>query len=243
MKRRGRPIDVNRIGEATSRPGNDPRVWLAAARVLEDDEPVRWDSSLGLVVDVVIVGGPLDGEGPIPARVPVSFLADSAFVSHPIAPGSFVVLSIVGGDLNDLPSIVGMLFADGAAPPATVNGREVGAELVASAHLMKTPHALEIETSSSARLGAESITLESDSVKLSSSSAGQAFVRGGSFADALATFLDALQQGATALVPPGPTTTPVTQANATAFVTAITAAVQALKNARTGYLSTRIAGE
>lgn len=243
MKRRGRAIDAHRIGAAASAPGIDPRVWVSAARVLTDDDPIRWDPGLGTIVDVELVGGPLDGTGPIPARVPLAFLTDGAILSHPITAGSFLAVSFAGGDPNELPIVEGLLFADGAAPPTHVNGRDIDAALIAGAHVFVTPHDLEAETTGNARIKAVDLRLLGSTVKLVEDEATQPFVRGTDWQTAIESFADSVATAAAALVPPGPPTTPMTAANASAFLAQVQAAVVVLKSAAASYLSTRLAAE
>lgn len=234
-------MDVDRIGEATARP-ESRRVWTCAARVSTEADGIRFDDELGRLVDVEIVGGPLDGEGPIVARVAEGFAEDGGILSHPIAAGDFVAVEL-GHDPNDLPVIVGHVFADGTKPPSTVNDDTVDAALLAAAHVLRSSRRLEVELDGRARLRFPELVAMADTIKLAEENAAQPFVRGTSYADALDTFLDAFTEAAKALVPPGPPTTPMTAANATAFLTAITIAAEVFKAARSDYLSTRIAGE
>ena len=240
--RRGRAIDVHRIGAAAAAPGNDPRVWVSGARVLEDDDAIRWDPQLGMIADVELVGGPLDGTGPIPARVRGAFVGDGAILSHPLAAGSFVVVSFPGGDPNELATIDGLLFADGASPPTEVNGETIDRELLERAHVLVTPHDVEIQAGN-ARLQVGELVAVAESIALADEGATQPFVRGADFRDALGSFLEARSTAGLALVPPGPPATPVTAAQASAFATAVQTAVEVLQAAANAYLSQRIAGE
>lgn len=236
-------MDVGRIGAAVGQPGIDGRVWTCAARVSTDDDAIRFDPELGRLVDVEIVGGPLDGEGPIVARVAEGFAEDGGILSHPIAAGDFVALEL-GHDPNDLPVIVGHVFADGTKPPTTVNEDEVDADLLAAAHVLRSSKRAEVELGGRLRVRTPELVAIADAVKLADENAAQPFVRGTSYADALDAFLDAIQQATLALVPTGaPPATPITVAQTSAYLTAVTAAVQVFKAARPGYLSTRIAGE
>ena len=69
MRGRGRSIDYSRIAAGVAGPGVDTRTWITLARVDADPDATVWDDDLGWLVDVTMVGGPLDGDGPVLCRV------------------------------------------------------------------------------------------------------------------------------------------------------------------------------
>lgn len=124
-------VDYGRLAEAVSRPGIDPRVWTANARV-DQGLSVRWDTSVGWVVDVSPYTGAID-QADIPCRVLSLVSGDGAGEYYPPLPDQEVTISIIDGDINSTPVILGYLNnGDGNAPPSSVAGVPIIGELPAS---------------------------------------------------------------------------------------------------------------
>jgi hypothetical protein len=249
--------DFGRIAEGISRPGIDPRVWLALARVDDDPDAVVWDEALGWIVDVTFVGGPLDGDGPCPCRVASGGEGAGVGYARPPRAGGLVVVQIINGDANDDAVILGQLWEQRTAAPSSVNGDSIverdpqsGEVAAAETHIAVFPEEDVDEEWRNVRVTGERMVLGAPD-------ADQPFIRGDDYADAEADFVDAVEtysgqiEGAfQALVPPGPPVTPVTGAQASAALLAIQAAgiplqlaIQQFKSARDTYLSTRIVGD
>lgn len=250
-------IDAGRLRELIRGPGADTRTWVFFARVLDTDTAVRWDAELGWLVDVTIVGGQLDGEGPVPCRVAWCYAGDGVGVSEPVERGVHVVGIMPEADLNGTPVIVGMLSTPDFPAPTTVNGEDVDADFAKATHLRKSARNFDAQFGSLWRAAAtDDARLLAQAVKLADDDASQSYVRGEDFADALERFLDATDQFAqaginafSALDPGGLPITPVTAANARAALLAwssgyfvFLAEIEAFKQARQQYLSTRIDG-
>lgn len=238
--RRGAPMDAQRIGMAVAHPGIDGRVWSAVARVDDGDDAVRWDADLGLVADVTIVGGPLDGEGPIPARVGRGFLADGALLAHPLPRGSFVVVEL-GHDPNDVATIVARLFAAGATPPESVNGETIDAALLARAHVLRSSHDAELELDGNVRAKMTELRAIAERIFLVDENATQPFVRGTDWQQAINGFMTDLLEASGSLLPSGPPATPVTAAQVSAYLGQLGTAIATFLG-RT-YLSTQLNAE
>lgn len=237
-----RPFDTNRLREAARGPGADTRVWLELARVEEDENAIRLDPELGLLVDVTILGGPLDQEGPIPCRVASAFVEPDGILSHPLDRSAVYVVSIPSGDLNEQPTLVGRLYAAETRPPSSVNG-EALAELVDVAHVLRSSARGEVELDGDLRVRAANVRALGQTVELAEEGASRSFVRGEDLRDAIDAFAMDVLSAAASLVPPGPPATPVTGAEVATFLVDLGVAVATLQAAAGGYLSTRIRGE
>ncbi len=247
-------------------PGIDTRVWFAVARVDDDEDAIRWaadgseDGALGWLVDVTFQGGPLDQVGPVVCR-----WAQDGLQINPVARGCLVVVAIQDGSPNVEPKIIGTVYAGDCPPPTAVNGSELvetdaqGDQVALDAtHVVVSPHALDEEYAGDIRRRTpKTHRVLGALVELADQDATQSYMRGEDKADADEDLADAINtyQGQvlaamTAMLPPGPPVTPVTQAQVTAGIAIITPAGVALSNAvaahkaaRTAYLSTKIKGE
>lgn len=242
-------LDVRRLGVAVSYPGIDPRIWLAYGRVDDDADAVRWDSALGWLADVTLLGGGVDQEGAT-CRMGQVFGADQQGSFQPLVGGELVVVLVPEGDLNVAPVIVGMLASPDLPVPGSVNGQTIDEDFAKAAHILVTEKNVQQEVGEKWRTSATSrATLEAPEVRLANEDADQDFVRGndyadaeGQFLDALTTFLHQISDLATP-APPNGALTVATVIAATQGPTGLLAAVQQFKDARNTYLSTKIKGE
>lgn len=184
-------FDFGRVREGLRGPGVDTRCWIAMAIVDDDADAIRWEAPYGWVADVTFQGGPLDQDGPVPCRVASSFARDNYGAIEPITRGAEVIVSIPEGDTNSVPIIVGQLFNGGYADvPTTVNGQSIDEAFALGTHILKSPHNLECEAGSTARISTEQkITLISSLIELSQNNPTQAYVRGTAFASAFQSLL------------------------------------------------------
>lgn len=174
-----RSIDPTRLGQAASRPGIDPRVWVCFGRVTD----AVWDADSGGLVSVDIVGGPLDGTKDVVCSVAPSFAGSGAIASSPIQRGAVVVVVVPEGDVNVDPQVVGFAVGPDVAPPATVADQPM-ADLFGSSHVLGDPeHEGNVEL--------KALRVVAEAIKLVVAEPTQAYVRGNDFADALKTWLDA----------------------------------------------------
>ncbi len=186
MARRSlRSIDPTRLGQAASRPGIDPRTWVAFGRVTD----VAWDAESGGLVAVTIVGGPLDGETDVVCSVAPSFAGTGAIASSPVQLGAVVVVTIPEGDANVDPQVVGYAVGPDVTPPVTVAGQPM-ADLFAASHVLGDPeHDGNVEL--------KALRVVAEAIKLVVAEPTQAFVRGDDFVGALKAWLDACTNLAT----------------------------------------------
>jgi len=237
-----RSLDFGRIAEAVSRPGIDPRAWVALARVDDDPDAVVWDADLGWTADVTFAGGPLAGEGPVSCRVASPAQGAGAGRASPVRQGGLVVVVIPSGDPNEDAVIVGQLHdVDDARAPTSVNGDSIvetdassGQVAADVTHLTALPDEDLDEEWRSWRVTADAMTL-------GVADADQPFVRGDDQADALDDLADALGQFAAAIA-----VAPVVGAAVAldpATLATFQQAIAAFKAARQSYLSTRIKGD
>lgn len=247
-----RRINTKLLGQAGAAPGNDPRTWIAIARVDDDPDAIRFrdqeDGPVGWVVDVTFQGGPLDQEGPIPCRLGSSFTGNDALRSEPIARDCLVVVMIPGNP-NDECTIACQLPTVGCEPPSEVNGTELNEEYALVNHVLVTPHGVDEQIGGDRRIKTDGThRILGPSIELADEGAGASYVRGedlesaiNAFADALNTLAIATSAGFTAITPAGGG-----PAIGTTFATALTqfqASLAQFKAAANTYKSTRIKGE
>lgn len=237
-----RTFDANRLAIAATRPGIDPRCWIAYGTV----EEITFTPIVGYVVAVSFVGGPLNGEGPIPCTVAAPFARLNAIGGAPFSVGDLAVVVIPEGDANVDPIVIGFVNSPEQAPSVLVNLQPVTAAFLEGAHVLADPtKALEVEVLT-ARLNA---TL----VQLASPAPTQAYLRGTVFAAALSAYLSASATFATtaatacatlvtASVGPLAPLVPGFTALGTAFTTWGTA-ISTLQGTASQWLSAKIFGE
>jgi len=136
--RRRRPVDVERLSRAVSRPGIDPRAWVATARVDDTGEAVRWSTEAGWVIDVTFYGGALDQQGEVPCRaLNRSGGGDGYGEYYPPTIGCEALVVIPDGAPDAGPVVLGGLDnGDGCVPPSTINGLPISGDLLASVPLV-----------------------------------------------------------------------------------------------------------
>lgn len=104
-----RSIDIGKLAEATSRPGQDPRVWLSLAIVSE----LGLDPASGVYADVRL----------IPSGEPETCLVGSPYAGggfgayFPIQVDDTVLVAFPQGDPNWGPVIVSRMWNSGDMPP------------------------------------------------------------------------------------------------------------------------------
>jgi hypothetical protein len=223
---------------AISGPGADTRTWIALGRVLERDDAIRWDSELGWLVDLGLLGED-DGEE-ITARVAWSYLEAGGARVDPPPPGGVCVVVIPAGDLNLEPTIAGYLQTSDLTAPQSIQGEDVDAELARATHLLATSRALRWAIEGDVRISSEG------TIYLAEPDATQSFVRGEDQRDALRDGFDAVDA-----VIQGLATAPVVSGGSPignvsldpATLAQWAAALAQLRQALTDALSTRIRGE
>jgi hypothetical protein len=228
--------DFGRMAEGVGRPGIDPRSWISLARVDDDPDAIVWRRDLGWVVDVTLVGGSLDGEGPIPCRVATPAAGQGITDQDPPRFDGLVVVAIAGGDVNIMAVIIGQLHDVTRQPPRTVNDVEITEDLAKVTRIQAYPgEDLEAEYRAVRMTSSEEMILGSPT-------ADQHFVRGEDYADAEASFLDALSAFCDEAVTP---VGPFGGVGAVPFAAAtvkLKAAVELFKAKRSDFLSTKIRG-
>jgi hypothetical protein len=238
-------MDFGRLRTASAGPGADTRTWVVLARVDDDDDAIRWDSSLGWLVDVTVQGGPLDQEGPIVCRCPSDFVEDSGAKLDPPIRDCIAVVVLPEGDANVDPSILGFVQGPGCSPPNSVNGDDIDEAKALGAHVLVTSKEVDWEVAGNIRLRTtgDAARFLGPLVELADEGATEPYVLGNANKDAVDAFAQSVQSAFTDLVPPGPPATPVTAAQATAAVATITVAIVQLSLDLQNALSTKIKGE
>lgn len=239
-------FDAGRLRELIKGPGSDTRTWLFYGRVDDDDDAVRWEREIGWVVDVTIVGGALDGEGPIPCRVGWLYAGDEAGSSSPVERGTLCACLLPEADINGTPTIVGVVSTTERPVPTEVNGQTVDEDFAKGTHFLRSPHNVEVQVGSLWRTSAEDdAKLLAQNVSLADDSAGQSYVRGEDQLDALDDLIDALDAFAQSLATavPAPPNGALTVASTAAAYATLAPALIAAKTALQGALSSRIKGE
>lgn len=230
VRRHQRKLDPGRIREASRGPGADPRTWVNLARVDDDPDAIRWDDTLGWLVDVTCLGGSLDGEGPIVCRVALSFAQPDGARVEPVDRGALVVLVFPGGDPNEEPTILGQLHTNGRTPPSGLT-----VEILQDNHYLKTPHGV--------LWGAgKDIAITSDQlIRLGATTASQSLVLGDRQRDALHGVLDALGTFCAA-VEGVMTAVPFAKPGLSAPLATLQTAIASAKDALTAALSDKVKG-
>lgn len=239
-------FDSGRLRELIRGPGADTRTWLFYGRVDDDDDAVRWEDGIGWVVDVTVVGGPLDGEGPVPCRVGWPYAGDGAGSSSPIERGVLVACLLPEADLNGTPVIVATVSTTERPVPTSVNGETIDGAFSKETHWLVSPHNVEVEVGSTARVSAsDTWKLLAQNVVLADDNAGQSYVRGDDQLDALDNLIDALDAFAQTLATatPAPPNGALTVASVALAYASLAPALIAAKTALQSALSSRIRGE
>lgn len=232
MKRRAtQRLDPNRLAQALSRPGNDPRTWVAFARVAE----IVFDVEDGLTVAVDFTGGPLEGERDVPCLIAEPFARAAALGAAPFAVDDQAIVVLPEGDPNVFPVAVGFISMGTQPAPAEVNGTPITAEKLAADHVLVDPSkGLDWELST--------IRMVASVLQLAAEAPTQPFVRGLDLVSSLNSLVAALNTYASALVT-APPATPVTGAQTGPAATALAASLTAFSNSLQATLSSKIVGE
>lgn len=256
-----RHFDTGRLRRAIAGPGADPRSWLFTARVDTDEDAVRWEADYGWIADVTVTGGELDGEGPIPCRVPVPFVDSGQGSSAPIKGGALVAVLLTEADLNGFASIVGFYWTPDIKPPTTVNNETVDEQFgegaiwakssadlsleLGSAITVSSDDEIEVTTTTLTLEGTQTANLIGQAVNLAETNATQPFVKGNAQFTALQNALQAITTYANTLAKatPAPPNAALTVAAALAAFTPLQIALTQAITDLQGALSTRIKGE
>lgn len=239
------------MAAAIAGPGVDTRTWVSDARVDDDDDAIRWDTERGWIVDVTLLGGGLDQEGPFGARLAVGWAGDGYGEFDPPTRGMLVSVLVCEGNPNTVVWITGRINTTDLPVPTQVNGQDIDEDFAKAHHITVSPHGLQQQFGKEVRIEAKDrATFAGSEVRLQTENADQPYVRGTTYADALGTFLDALLvvfvaigTFATAVGAALPPLVVPAQTLNTAISTQFQAALQQFKNARQQYLSTKIKGE
>ena len=233
VMRRSR-IDTTRVAASLSRPGIDPRTWIAMARVDEDPDGTVWDAELGWLADVTLVGGTLDGEGPVLARMPSSGQGPGVGQYAPPRQGCLVLVAIPDGDPNNDCIILGQLHDESVAAATKVNGVDITEAFAQQTHILVFPG-----EDVDAEFRHVRLTV-ADKMVLGVAAAAQQAARGTALVEALVDLANALSKFSTdAASPPGG----FGEVTATAFAAAavvLKAKVAAFTNAAASYTTPKI---
>ncbi len=210
--------DVKRMGLSMKQAGIDTRVWAVAGRIVDEDGAVRWDRSIGWVVDIDANGELFGNE--IRARVG----GQDRYEFRPIDDCGEWIVAIPDGDASSnpvaiartpnsstctVPLTVGNLAVDGTLP-LTVVPYDIpfGAFSPFDTEFKNSPHNRREEYGGDYVLTASNISLESDEMRLQSRQASQSYVRGEDFSEAVTSVIETLiptligNLGAPILLPP-----------------------------------------
>jgi hypothetical protein len=113
-------MDVLRAGEAISRPGIDPRTWVAYGTVDDDPDAVAIEAG-GVFVDVTLH----PSEKPVTCRWGGIYAAPGGAVFFPVRRRDEVMVLVPDGDEDAGCVAMPRLHNDIDTFPLTVNGREV----------------------------------------------------------------------------------------------------------------------
>lgn len=192
--RLGSKPNVGRLAALLSTHGIDLSTWVHMGRVDSDHDAWTWEPGTGWIVDVTLVGGKLDGVGPVPCRVAMGFASQGGMESKPLDSGCEVVVCMPGdGDVNDTPTIIGQINNQSdSRVPELIFGQPINEELARSAFLLVTQHSSYSQFGKEWRVDATELAglHAGKKLTLGSAEADQAAIRGNELADALGAFLD-----------------------------------------------------
>jgi hypothetical protein len=235
VARARRTIDIGRLSRLVARPGVDPRVWVALARVTD----VGYDENEGFFADVTMIP---TGEEQT-AMISSLYTGPSYGFWPAVEVGDLVVVVVPQGDPNAGPVIIGQIWNTEYPPPSEARGTGSDNTDVSPNVVLKTKGGAKLVMIAQNA----DFTMTANVVKMQA--ANQSFVRGETYADALGVFLDALKvimlaikAYATAAGGAVPALAPAGTALGLA-IDAFNLTIDTFKNARTTYLSTKIKGE
>jgi hypothetical protein len=217
----------------------DTRSWISMARVDEDPNAMVWNAQLGWLVDVTLMGGELDGEGPVNCRVGSFGQGTAAGEHHPPRLSALVGVFIPTGDPNEDAIIFCQLHdVETMMAPTVINELPINEAMALTTHIFAFPTEMLEQEYATIRMTAESMIFGTPT-------ATEPFVRGLDLQSALGDFATAISEFAAAIV--ATTATPLDaalpHAPAVAAATPLIDAAAALQAAATQYLSTRILGD
>ena len=241
---RNRGFDAGLMREAIKGPGLDTRAWGQQARVDDDDDAIVWDRELGWLVDVTMVGGELDGDGPVLCRVASPGQGATIGTHRPPRPSGLVLVQLPTGDPNDIAVIVGQLHNEddtaGALAPTTINGDAIVERDAAEGQVAALETHIDVYPAEDLDQEWRNVRITADAMTLGAADAEQPFARGADLADALDDLADATSDVVTAIsVSLAAAASPLDPTALAAFEVA----VATFKAAREQYLSDRINGD
>jgi len=182
-----RSVDTNRLAEAISRPGLDPRMWVYLAVVRE----MHYDAEHGIFADVTVIP-----EGDIETCQVGALYSGADFgMSGGLEAGDLVVVVVPQGDPGHGPIIISKLWTASDPPPPEM------AVLDNATVVVKAGTTLNVvcREGATVNLVAEegSITLNSPDVRLGGDAPAQSAILGD-------TLIDTLLSGATVATGTGP---------------------------------------
>lgn len=207
-----RRVDVERIGEAVSRPGIDPRTWVTMGRTDSGADSRQFDPLHGWIVDVTTYGTTCHGQS-VACRIASPFPGLDGYGEYrPPAEDEEVVVLFPGGDPDEDPIVIGVVTnSDGGGAPSMVAGRSVvsdgkttpgGDVAAADCEFSKSPYSSVREWEGEYHCKAKWITLESSSatagIKLGSVSAESPVTRADKLQELLGALIDAISALASA---------------------------------------------
>jgi len=199
-------VDVERIAEAVSRPGIDPRAWITLARTEAGADARRYDPDNGWIVDAIAYGSAVHGNT-LPCRVASAWPGLAGYGEfRPPADDEEIVVVLPGGDPDEDPIALAVLAnGDGGGPPETVAGRQVnptgattpGGPIAAEdCEFSKSPYSRVEEHEGERHIRAKWVTIEAmmpiAGIKLGSPSAQHPVARADELAAALEQLISAL---------------------------------------------------
>ena len=199
-----RQWDVGRIREALAGPGADTRVWVANARVSDEEDGIRFIIGLGWLVDVFYIGGEFAGEGPYPARI-ADNIGGRGINSAPPTPGCPCQVLVNEGFEDAAPVIIGFLHNQADCSwPETVNTTTIDLAYALANIIKVSEQGLDAQYGGQVRI----VQGEGELMLLTAPDASQSFVRGEDLLAALQSYTETVSKAITSIaaatVPPTP---------------------------------------
>lgn len=193
-----RLLDFNRLRQAVSGPGIDPRSWVELGRVDDDPDAITWLPGTGWTVDVTFVTGELAEEDEVPCQVSSAIGGALSGSFAPIKPGCPVVVLMPAGNPNVSPTIIGVLHAvDDCQVPVEINLLPVTEQVMLDNVVVKSGDSLEVEFAGDAHVQAPAWWLIGERINLAPltprSDATEPFIRGNQYGVALNAFLTSVE--------------------------------------------------
>ena len=214
MRKRRRPatsggrVDVERIAEAVSRPGIDPRAWVSMARTSDDLSSTDYDPDYGWRLDAITYAGAFHGNTVCCRQMAQGPGMDGYGDYHPPGADEEIVVLFPGGDPDEDPIAIGVVSnRSGGGPPKTVAGRTIavsdsgetspgGPVDPSDCSFLKSPYSRVVEYEGEYHLKAKWVTFEASSpmagIKLGSQTAKHPVPRGDNLVLLLTSLLTTL---------------------------------------------------